>query len=64
MLRCQGPDESNSFVTKFVTTAPALRGKVVFIILVLVAQQQLQTCKGLLQGFADKRARLQTKLMS
>jgi hypothetical protein len=37
-------------------------GKVVFIILALVAQQQLQTCKGLLQGFADKRALLQTSL--
>ncbi len=60
MLRCQEPDEANSFVTKFVITAPALRGKVVFINLLLLAQQQLQTCKGLLQGCADKRTRLQT----
>ncbi len=49
MLRCQGPDEPNSFVTKLVITTPALRGKVVFynVIVLVVQQQQLQTCKGL-----------------
>ncbi len=43
MLRCQGPDEPNSFITKFVITAPALRGKVVFIILVLFSCKDLLT---------------------
>ncbi len=65
MLRCQGPDEPNSFVTKLVITTPALRGKVVFIIFSVgrtAAAADLQ--RSLLQGFADKRALFTNKLMS